>query len=754
MKAEGPVSSELSRELTLFQITMMGIGMMIGAGVFLGVGNAIGVAGPGGVVLTFALNGVIALFTAMSYAELSSAIPRAGGAYNFARLAFGRGPSFLAGWMEWFASSVAGSMYALVFAIYTVRYLDALGLLGWAQGHVPVVEKAVAVVAAGFFLYINYRGVSTTGRIGAFFTLGQTLLLALIGVVGIVVVARDPSRLHNFNPFLPAGWGKLLITMGFTAVAFEGFEVIAQTGDEAIEPRRNLPKAMLYSVFVVTVTYVAVAFAAVVAVKAGSPGVEGAPWQWIGGFRERGFGEAIARLMPMGNFLVTLAVIFSATSALNATLYSATRVSFALGRDHLLPPLLPRTSRKRKTPVVALLCTGVIVLIVATCLPTMDVAASASMMFLLLFFLVNLSVIKIRRNMGDELTYGFLMPLFPLFPAIAMICQVVLAGWLVHMSLVAWIVAPAWILVGVAIYHIYGKRHAVTTEEEILVLEEQRAPAGDEYRVMVAVESTEDAVMLAPNAYKLCAAKDARAELLHMVPIPDQVPLADADRYVLVGKEGIVEAMLYLVRHFPVGTSLRYCRNVARGIVSAVREKRIDMLIMGWHGEQGGRLFTLGSTIDPVTERSPCDVVILKGCGGNLKFKRVLVPVAGGRNAPFALDVANILADKDEGEIVVFTVTGEDRRFDIGQFMDRHRDRSAIAHHTVHAKTVVARDAAEAILEEAEGYDLVVLGWTATPRLYRLARRSVPVRVARACKKPLIMVKASGGLRSWLARWV
>lgn len=93
-------SGELSRELTLFHITMMGLGMMIGAGVFLGIGNAILYAGPGGVILTFALNGLIAIFTAMSYAELSSAIPRAGGAYNFARLAFGRQSSFIAGWME------------------------------------------------------------------------------------------------------------------------------------------------------------------------------------------------------------------------------------------------------------------------------------------------------------------------------------------------------------------------------------------------------------------------------------------------------------------------------------------------------------------------------------------------------------------------------------------------------------------------------------------------------------------------------
>jgi len=159
------ISSELSRELSLFHITMMGLGMMIGAGVFLGIGNTIHMAGPGGVLLTFGFNGVIAIFTAMSYAELSSAIPRAGGAYNFARLAFGRGPSFIAGWMEWFASSVAGSLYAVTFAIYTVRYFRGLKLLDWLPLSTYFTEKIVALLIASFFLYINYRGASETGKI-------------------------------------------------------------------------------------------------------------------------------------------------------------------------------------------------------------------------------------------------------------------------------------------------------------------------------------------------------------------------------------------------------------------------------------------------------------------------------------------------------------------------------------------------------------------------------------------------------------
>ena len=105
---------------------------------------------------------------------------------------------------------------------------------------------------------------------------------------------------------MPNGWDKLLITMGFTYVAFEGFEVIAQAGDETIDPRRNLPKAMIYSIFIVVFTYVGVAFAAIVGVK----GVGMAPWQWIGSFGAKGFGEAVSQLIPSyGNILVTITVI-------------------------------------------------------------------------------------------------------------------------------------------------------------------------------------------------------------------------------------------------------------------------------------------------------------------------------------------------------------------------------------------------------------------------------------------------------------
>lgn len=747
------ISSELSRELSLFHITMMGLGMMIGAGVFLGIGNTIHVAGPGGVLLTFGFNGVIAIFTAMSYAELSSAIPRAGGAYNFARLAFGRGPSFVAGWMEWFASSVAGSLYAVTFAIYIVRYFQGLKLLDWLPLSTYFTEKIVALLIASFFLYINYRGASETGKIGAFFTLGQTVFLIFIGLVGVIVAITDPTRLQNIDPFLPHGWTKLLVTMGFTYVAFEGYEVIAQAGDETIDPKRNLPKAMIYSVVIVTFTYVAVAFASIVAVKSGSTGVEGPVWEWIGSFRERGFGEAISRLMPYGNFFLTLAVIFASVSALNATIFSATRASYALGRDRMLPKFFSRISPIRKTPWVALLGTGVICITVALFLPTIDVASSASIMFLFLFFLVNFSVIKIRVNMGDELKYGFIMPFFPWPPIIAILCQGILAVFLVHMSIIAWIVAPLWILSGILIYFLYSRKHAIATEDEVQVIEEDSAPKGDQYRIIVSVANPNNALDLIRTTYFVSEAKNARIKLLHMVPVPEQMPLTEAEKYMIEGKEAIIEAMLYLIIKFPITTTIRYCRNIARGILSAIREKKTDMIIMGWHGKPRRHAFFLGSTIDYIIERANCNVVILKECG-NREFKKILVPIAGGPNSLFALEIASILAEKDDSKITAFIVNEKNGNFDISASKEPGDTHFKINWERITIKRLEASNIGDAILDESEKYDLVILGSTMDPILKQVTRESVSHSVAKNCQKPMIIVKASGGIKSWIRRWL
>lgn len=157
-------TTELSRSLSEFDITMIGVGAMIGAGIFVLTGIAAGTTGLS-LMLAFALNGVVTVFTAMMYAELGSAIPEAGGCYLCVKDALGRSQSFLAGWMSWVSHAVAGALYALGFGSFADLLLERAG---WGLPHVPVIgtEKAIGVAIALVFLAINFRGASETGLAG------------------------------------------------------------------------------------------------------------------------------------------------------------------------------------------------------------------------------------------------------------------------------------------------------------------------------------------------------------------------------------------------------------------------------------------------------------------------------------------------------------------------------------------------------------------------------------------------------------
>jgi APA family basic amino acid/polyamine antiporter len=746
-KADPSFTTELSRDLGLSHITLMGVGMMIGAGVFVGIGQSLSVVGPGGTILTFALNGIVAMCSAMAYAELSSAIPRAGGAYNFARIGFGRGTSFMAGWMEWFASSMAGSMYALTCATFVLNFMMTMGWLPWNHSPTHVSVKIMAIIVAGFFIYINYRGASETGKAGVIFTFGQMFTLAAVAIGGLVATSLHPERLQNFTPFVQDGnWLGLMATMGFTYVAFEGFEVIAQAGDETIDPRKNLPKAMLLSVLVAVFTYVAVTFAATVAFARDG--------RWNNIDPKVLFAECVTNLLPFGGVLVVLAVVFSATSALNATTYSATRSVYALGRDRFLPPGLSRISQRRKTPYVALLATSVII-IVATFLPLEDVMASASMTFLFLFFLVNLCAIKIRRHMGDELSYGYVMPLFPLPPLLAIVAQVLLAWHLREISPLALALTPGWLLLGAGVYWLHGRRNVEQSRDEIMTIEEEELrPVEGAYRMLVPVANPDNALNTVPHTMRIAEVKNASVELLHMVPIPDQIPLSDAHRYMEHGKEAIVEAMLYLATRFPVRHTVRYCRNAARGILSAAREHATNLIVVGWRGHTHAHDFFYGSTVDPILERNPCDVVVVKGSihGG---CKRVLVPLAGGPNSRLSLEMASIFVDPEEGKIVPFNVTQPGKpTLDIDKFLEKTQERYHCSPELFEPKFAVNKHPSEAILEEAKNCDLLVIGATDGSVLRQFTGVPLPEAVARQTDIPLIMVKAGTVVKTWVERWL
>jgi APA family basic amino acid/polyamine antiporter len=747
-----PVESELSRELSLFHITMMGVGMMIGAGVFVTTGIGIGVAGPGGILMAFALNGLLAFLSVMTYAELSSALPRAGAGYSYVQESIGGFTGFFCGWISWFAHAVAGSLYAITLSKYTLHFLSSFEMFHWLNLNLPFYEKSFAVLMALVFIYINYRGASETGTTGAIMAVGQTIVLAVIGLLGVVVAVENPGRLGNFDPFLPHGWGKVLVVMGFSLVGYEGYEVIANTAEEAVDAKKNVPKGIFYAVIIVITTYLLVAFAAIVGIEVSGQSIV----EWFQGQGATGFADAIGHLFPFGNVLVFLAVIFASTSALNATIYSSTRVAFTLGRDRYLPKIFAHISKKTRIPNIALLFSGTIIIVIAAVFPVEVVCAGASIFFIVLFNLVTLAVIKVRKEQGDELNYGYLMPFFPLVPFISFVGRLIIGLFLFDMGVLAYIIAGIWVGIGIVLYVFYSRFHARGKEEEPkIVLYEKAGVKSKGYQIMVSVANPATAPVLVKYANLIANVKVAELVITNIVTVPYQTPLREAYRFIEAARDLIIEASTFADDRLSVRSIMRCGHSFARGIISSVKERHTDLLILGWQGDTRWDHFAMGSTLDPVIEQAPCDILVVKADENEpeKEIRRILFPSKGqSPHVQLAADVINHIAKRFDAEVTILHVMQkDDTESDVTRMANSIAELLQDVKHSI--KIVETEDVVKSIVNESESHDVVVIGATSENVFQQLLFGSVPEKIAQHCSKTVLMVKKNLGIHSWLRRW-
>src|SRR6476660_373691 len=312
-----PHEHKLVRSLNLIDIIMVGIAAMIGGAIFVLTGPAIGLAG-GSVILAFIINAIITIFTAMGYAELGSAMPEAGGGYLWVREGLPRPNAFISGWMAWLAHIIAGSLYAVGFGSFFTSFLHMTNLITIDNlfGFIPL-DKLIAVVSIVAFLIVNVKGTSETGKAGTIVTIIQLAAIMTVIIAGLWVISNKSDWSHNFADFMPFGIGGLVSAMGLTFIAFEGYEVIVQTGEEVKNPKRNIPRAIFISLGAVVVLYCLIAFVSIGAIF--PAGIES--WMYIGKSGELGIMKAAELLVPYGAFIVLGGGLISTLAALNATTF-------------------------------------------------------------------------------------------------------------------------------------------------------------------------------------------------------------------------------------------------------------------------------------------------------------------------------------------------------------------------------------------------------------------------------------------------
>ena len=754
----------LVRNLGLFDITMIGVGAMIGAGIFVLTGIAAGTAGPA-LILAFAMNGVITVLTAMVYAELGSAIPEAGGGYLWVKEGLPGPNGFLAGWMSWFAHAVAGSLYGVgfggfVYELLRILFLDEaahqdehIGVFLNGPLHMPfgielteadLVQKIFAVLIILLFLYINYRGTSETGAVGNIVTVLKVIIILIFIFFGLFVVFGEPARFENFQPFAPNEIIGIVSAMGLTFIAFEGYEIIVQAGEEVKEPRKNIPRAIFLSLAIVVPIYMLVAFVIIGAVD---PPEGMHIYDWLGDLGEIGIARAAAQFMPFGTLLIMIGGLLSTMSALNATTFSSTRVSFAMGRDRALPEGFSSVSGKTRTPHVALGWSGVLILFVAMTLPIEDVAASADIMFILLFLQVNLAVITIRSKYGKDLQYGYLLPFFPILPMVAIGMQFLLVLSLFEVSLIAWVFAGVWIVSGFLIYFFYARpRQERAHRTPVLQQTELMTPTQEvPYRVLVPVANPDSLSTLLPPAVHAAKSNSGKVTLLHIVTVPAPAPLSSGYQY-LEASEALQDKAISMVRDdddVAVEFIVRVARRVAPAIIDTAREQRADLVVIGWQGvkDQYGAT-TIGKNVDQVLSEVNCDVLMLQP-GDTTAAKRILMPIAEARQVGYSLRLIQLLSAA-EMELDLLHVFSSDtpaaERERMTRTLQREIDELKVTGKQVNLITDIARDRVDSIVKAARDYDYVALGETRDPGYQQRIFGNTSMIIADRTRTPVVLL--------------
>jgi amino acid transporter/nucleotide-binding universal stress UspA family protein len=783
----GDIETDLSRDMSLLDITMIGIGAMIGAGVFALTSFAAGLAGPA-LMLAFLFNGIVGILTAMSYAELGAGFPEAGGGYLWVKESLVDPNGFYAGWMSWFAHAVACSLYAVTFAVFFTQF--AVIYFGLSSEFVlfgflsrTIVEKILAALVVIAFVYINYKGAEETGKAEVFVVALKLIILGLFIIFGVLATLKQPNWPAIFlsRPgFFPKGVVGVLGAMGYTYVGFEGYEVVVQSGEEVVNPGETLPKAVIISMIIVIPIYILVAFAAMGGLHQTQHLLEiadlvNAPqpiyaWELLGGLGELGLIQAAGQFMPYGEGLLIVAGLAATMSAINATVYSSSRVSFAMGRDRALPDMFKEIHPNQRTPHLALFFSMLLIIIMAVALPIEAVAASSGIMFILLFIQVDWAVIRMRTTHPD-LPRTFTVPYMPWPPLIAIAVQVLMLPFLIYTlgleaigigtsnhGLLALATTAIWMGLGLIVYYGYSEgRHAEQREEETPTVVSENTTAHRDKQLLVPIANPDSIEQLMTTALDIAKSENAEIRVMSVVTVPQQTPLEEGRQFVDDQREVLDNAIEFANEEdpdVPVSGTIRIGHSVSKAILNTTEQDDVDFVLMGWRGRSRRRDVVLGSNVDEVVTKAKCDVLV-KRKGPVEPVESILVPTAGGPHTAFAGQIAGSIARSTDADIELVTVVSpsasEDERTEAEDLLDETAGNIDSA--TIETTIVEGDDISEAIIEQSSNHDVTVIGASREGLLQQLVFGAIPEKVATSAEGTVIMAKRHLGITSRLQRW-
>lgn len=730
----------------LLGATGVGVGAIVGGGILALAGVAFAATGPA-TVLAFALNGVIALLTALSFAEMASRFPESGGTYLFSRKVLSVEAAFTVGWVVWFASVLAAVLYALGFAHFALVMVNetltvsGVGMPDWLRNPrlVPLVALATTILLGSVLIRSSAGG-------GSWPNVVKVIVFAILILGGIWTVLRQPlaDTQSAMTPFFSSGLGGLFQAMGYSFIALQGFDLIAAVGGKVRNAEKTIPRAMVLSLAIALTIYLPLLLVISTVGVAEGESIQSAAEQ-----DPEGIVAIAARryLGSAGYWLVIVAAVLSMFTALQANLYAASHIAQSMAKDHTLPAILSQTHANRGTPMYAIVVTASLVGLLVLALPNVAAAgAASSLIFLMTFAIAHwLSVLVRLRSVSKP--PPFQTPWFPAVPIIGGLACIALAVFQGIAVPSAGIIAVIWLTTGGVLFLTLFARRArlmdissMAAEPELLALR-GRAPL-----VLVPIANPRNAEAMIALAGVLVPANVGRVLIQSVVvaprdwqPAQDRLPI---ERSQEVLRELLIASVRAGVR---VEALTTISPNPMEEIARVAQLHRCESVLLGLSEISAGQG---GTPLERLLSQLDTDVVVLRA-RENWQLsdaQNILVPVAGrGGHDRLLARLLGSLSREQKREVTFFRAVptaSSDK-----ELARVRRDVARLARDNLQGqceKTVVrSDDAIAATVAAAEQSGLLILG------IQRLGPReklfgSFTREVAKRTSCPIIVISRRG----------
>lgn len=448
VEAESGVG-HLTKSLGLWQLTAIGVGGIIGVGIFslaglVAHGDAENPGVGPAVLIAFLIAGFASAAAALSYAEFAGMIPRAGSAYTYGYVALGELIGWFIGWDLLLEYIAIVAVVAIGISGYLNAFLDGFGIelptAITASAEEGGIINVPAVLICLLVTFILSRGTRTFGRF-ELIAVGIKILLILF-IIGLGIFYIDTE---NYNPFLPAGFGPVVTGAATVFFAVFGYDAMSTAAEEAKDGRKHMPKAIVLSLVIAMLLYVA----ATLVLTGMQSYTEIDP--------EAGFASAFngVGLSAIASIISVFAVL-SILTVMLTFLLGVTRVWFSMSRDGLLPPWFAKVD-EHGTPQRVTWIAGVGSAALAGVFPIREVADLTNIGILSAFIVVCVAVILFRYTRPDA-PRSFRLPWMPVVPAFGVLASLFL---ILQLPWQTWLRFAIWLALGLVIYFAYGRRHSL-----------------------------------------------------------------------------------------------------------------------------------------------------------------------------------------------------------------------------------------------------------------------------------------------------